>query len=263
VEVALDVIARGERDMNEDGFVSAVLAQVAERNKNNDFDGAVQALDNALVQLDRQEARYRKAARRRRVAILEAGVRQHTLRRDAVAVAGRIEMLVAVDQPTKRPAWLPAFRERYDASYEDGEAKGINFSLSVAIELAWRMVATAHDGTERGTAANLLGIALWSLGERESGTKRLEEAVAAYRAALLEYTRERVPLDWAMTQNNLGTALQTLGERKEQPKLLGEALEAIKAGREVYLDAGMIQYEAYFADWIEALEAEIAAVQMR
>ena len=36
-----------------------------------------------------------------------------------------------------------------------------------------------------------------TLGERESGTARLEEAVAAYRAALEEQTRERVPLDWA------------------------------------------------------------------
>ena len=32
------------------------------------------------------------------------------------------------------------------------------------------------------------------LGERESGTARLEEAVAAYRDALKEWTRERVPL---------------------------------------------------------------------
>ena len=33
---------------------------------------------------------------------------------------------------------------------------------------------------------NNLGNALWTLGERESGTARLEEAVAAYRAALEE-----------------------------------------------------------------------------
>ena len=45
------------------------------------------------------------------------------------------------------------------------------------------------------------------LGCRESGTARLEEAVEAYRAALKERTRERVPLQWAMTQNNLGVAL--------------------------------------------------------
>ena len=32
-------------------------------------------------------------------------------------------------------------------------------------------------------------------GQHESGTERLEEAVAAFRAALEERTRERVPLD--------------------------------------------------------------------
>ena len=66
------------------------------------------------------------------------------------------------------------------------------------------------------TTQNNLGIALVRLGERESGTARLEEAVAAYRAALTERTRERVPLDWAMTQNNLGNALSSArraGER--------------------------------------------------
>ena len=56
------------------------------------------------------------------------------------------------------------------------------------------------------TTQNNLGTALSTLGERESGTARLEEAVAAYRDALKEWTRERVPLDWAMTQNNLETA---------------------------------------------------------
>ena len=50
------------------------------------------------------------------------------------------------------------------------------------------------------TTQNNLGLALWRLGERESGTARLEEAVAAYRDALQERTRDRVPLDWAMTQ---------------------------------------------------------------
>ena len=43
-----------------------------------------------------------------------------------------------------------------------------------------------------------------------SGTERLEQAVSAYVEALKEYTRERVPLDWAMTQNNLGNALEDL-----------------------------------------------------
>jgi len=35
------------------------------------------------------------------------------------------------------------------------------------------------------------------------------------REALKEWTRERVPLDWALSQNNLGLALASLGQREE------------------------------------------------
>ena len=63
------------------------------------------------------------------------------------------------------------------------------------------------------TTQNNLGAALYTLGERESGTTRLEEAVAAYRAALEERTRERVPLQWAATQNNLKVVLDLLETR--------------------------------------------------
>ena len=59
-----------------------------------------------------------------------------------------------------------------------------------------------------------LGNALQTLGSRESGTARLEEAVAAYRASLEEMTLDRVPLDWARTQMNLGDGLRALGERE-------------------------------------------------
>jgi tetratricopeptide (TPR) repeat protein len=76
---------------------------------------------------------------------------------------------------------------------------------------------------------NNLGNALMRLGERESGTARLEEAVEAYRAALQERTRERVPLDWAATQNNLGNALMRLGERESETARLQEAVEAHRA----------------------------------
>jgi Tetratricopeptide repeat len=59
-----------------------------------------------------------------------------------------------------------------------------------------------------------LGGVLRILGERESGTARLEEAVAALRAALVEGMREHVPLHWATIQTNLGNALVRLGERE-------------------------------------------------
>jgi Tetratricopeptide repeat len=56
------------------------------------------------------------------------------------------------------------------------------------------------------TTQNNLGTALSTLGAREGGTARLEEAVAAYRAALEEWTRDRVPLDWAASTGNQGTS---------------------------------------------------------
>ena len=79
---------------------------------------------------------------------------------------------------------------------------------------------------------NNLGNALRTLGERESGTARLEQAVQAYRAALEERTRERVPLDWAMTQNNLGNALSRLGARESGTARLEQAVQAYRAALE-------------------------------
>jgi tetratricopeptide (TPR) repeat protein len=235
VSIALDVIARGERGTNLDAFISAVIARVAEETKRGDFESGARAVDEALAELDRREAEQReKPCRRSRIALLEQGVSMDTLRRDAVAVAARIEAIVAIDHPNQRPAELPAFLDQCDRFYEEGEAKGINFSVSVAIELARRMVATAHDAEERGTGENLLGLALCTLGGRESGTGKLNAAVAAYREALKERRRERVPLDWAMTQNNLGAALQALGEREGGTARLEEAVASYRAALEEF-----------------------------
>jgi tetratricopeptide (TPR) repeat protein len=77
-----------------------------------------------------------------------------------------------------------------------------------------------------------LGKALCELGGREPGSARLEEAVAAFRAALTERTRERVSRDWAMTQNDLGIALCTLGERESGTARLEEAVAAYCAALE-------------------------------
>lgn len=81
----------------------------------------------------------------------------------------------------------------------------------------------------RGRLHLSLGSALAALGERESGSDGLERAVASYRAALREYTRERVPLSWAMAQNGLGAALAVLGERESDRVRLEEAIAALRA----------------------------------
>jgi hypothetical protein len=61
-----------------------------------------------------------------------------------------------------------------------------------------------------------LGTALSTLGERESGTARLEEAVAAYRAALEEWTCEAAPRGHDIAQQNMTQCLALLERRRRQ-----------------------------------------------
>lgn len=88
---------------------------------------------------------------------------------------------------------------------------------------------TVDDGGCRASLHLALGNALQTLGERESEPNRLEQAVVAYQAALQEYTRERAPLDWAVTQNNLGAALAVLGQRESGTGRLEQAVSAYEA----------------------------------
>ena len=81
-----------------------------------------------------------------------------------------------------------------------------------------------------------LGNALQRLGERESGTARLEEAVAAYGAALLEWTRDKVPLDLGQDAEQSRCTLSTLGKREaETDKAKG--CTTLKTARDHYAAA--------------------------
>src|SRR5262245_66293759 len=76
-------------------------------------------------------------------------------------------------------------------------------------------------------AQHNLDIALFRLGECESGTGKLEEAIAAYREALKEHTPERYPLDWAGTLGHEGLALMLLSARRRDAPTAGAALAQI------------------------------------
>ena len=86
------------------------------------------------------------------------------------------------------------------------------------------------------TTQNNLGSALTSLGELEGGTARLEEAVTAYREALKERRRDRMPVEWTSTQINLGNALTSLGERSSGTTQLEEAVSTYSEALEVNAD---------------------------
>ena len=119
--------------------------------------------------------------------------------------------------------------------YRQGEEFGDNDALATAIDRNRHLLTLCprqRVPLSWANTQNNLGIALATLGERESGTARLKAAVTAYRAALEERTRERVPLAWAMTQNNLANALAVLGERESGTAQLKAAVTAYRAALE-------------------------------
>ena len=105
---------------------------------------------------------------------------------------------------------------------------------------------------------NNLGIALQTLGEREGGTTRLEEAVAAYRLALEERTRDRVPLGWATTQDNLANALAFLAERTRDRARMAEAISGMRDAAEVYRQGGVSNRLPIVEERIVEMEAALA-----
>ncbi len=89
----------------------------------------------------------------------------------------------------------------------------------------------------RGAVLHAFGLSKNLAGQEQAESTSLEAAVAAFRAALKEYTPARAPLDWAMTQNNLGNALQSLGERERGTARLEEAVAAFRAALKEYTPA--------------------------
>jgi tetratricopeptide (TPR) repeat protein len=74
--------------------------------------------------------------------------------------------------------------------------------------------------------------ALYRQGNEFGDNEALEMAIGRYRTLLRRRPRERVPLDWAATQNNLGNALWKLGERESGTGRLEESVSAHRAALE-------------------------------
>ena len=102
----------------------------------------------------------------------------------------------------------------------------------------------------------ILADGLTTYGEQRGEADSLNEAVAAYREALKEYTQDRVPLQWATTQNNLGNALRTLGEREESSEKLEYAIKSFTLA--------LATYQSAQVEWdLSSIETAIAKAKQR
>jgi tetratricopeptide (TPR) repeat protein len=147
---------------------------------------------------------------------------------DGAAAAEAIILLAEAIHGANTTKVAGSLNSQAETLYEYGRDRGSNVHLVALIILRRKLLDAASSDNERGIAHDNLGNALVTLGEREGTASRLEEAVAAHREGLKERTRERAPLDWAMTQNNLGTALLRLGERESSTARLEEAVAAYR-----------------------------------
>ncbi|GIT85448.1 tetratricopeptide repeat protein [Roseobacter sp. OBYS 0001] len=228
LEVARSERDRGQLPSNISDAVDAVVARINALNETGDLDAGQATLDDEIAALDAEDAR-RRAARAR---LYEKGIAQAILTR-SVANACRFALAeFDLDAPSDQSKRFVALFKLQQKWLDQGRDKGLNFDLEVSISLAEALLLKAQNTYGKSFSHNSIGIALLTLGERERGTARLDEAVAAFHAALEGWTRERAPLEWAMTQNNLGNALLTLGKGESGMARLDEAVAAYRAALE-------------------------------
>ena len=65
-----------------------------------------------------------------------------------------------------------------------------------------------------------------TLAEVEDKAKNCKLAIESYRQALMVRTSDKLPMDYAMTQNNLGNAYTTLAEMEDKGVTCKLAIEA-------------------------------------
>ncbi|MEL7343483.1 MAG: tetratricopeptide repeat protein [Pseudomonadota bacterium] len=233
MNIAIDFEETGTLTSNHPSFVDEVLATAKEKARHGDYAAALSDVEGGLKRTEaelaeaedavqaKQSQAMRLAERGSELALLEGNT-------DRAATL----LIRKADLEAGGSATLQDLSRLWKVYYERGRDAGINLDLELAIALADQILARAESQDERGSALNDLGAALQTSGARSSDTAQLEAAVRAYEAALEEWTQERVPLDWAMTQNNLGTALSTLGERNGDTAQLEAAVRAYEAALE-------------------------------
>ena len=273
IEIYEAELAGGRTATNFGEIVDKALANAKRLADEGRYRLALAGLNKTAAALKREEEERRASYAEQVKALYGRGRDIALAAYDGAAAAEAILAMAETlhgDSIAERRALLIA---EGDSLYEHGQQRGSNVHLDAAIEVRRAMLALAATPDQIGYDRCVLGLALAERGGRDATGDRLEQAVAAYRAALEERTRDRVPLDWAMTQNNLGDALQTLGARESGTARLEEAVAAYRAALEertrdrVPLDWAMTQNNLGLALWrlgeresgIARLEQAVAA----
>jgi tetratricopeptide (TPR) repeat protein len=224
--------AFGEKDLPSDQ-AQALLIKKAEELK---------ALRDRLAALSTEDPRLRPFRDKAQAALAEG--------RFDEAAAALAEAEAVVDSALHELEDIVGQRKREKARLREGQgdAKRLGLAYLDAARL-YRAAADLLPPSDREEWARLRfteGDVLDDHGRSHPGLQTLRDAVAAYDATLTVRTRDAMPADWAMTQNNRAVALQTLGDRQG-----GEAgLQALRAAVAACDDALTVYTrDAMPADW--------------
>ncbi|AXI43536.1 hypothetical protein [Sulfitobacter sp. SK011] len=247
MEIAERVQKDGHAPSNHGDFVDEVMRHVAELSAQGDYASASAAITEALAEED-------AASAARKLRLLAKGIDIALLAGDSALAAKQLVAKTDLDAGGGQ-ASFEDLRQMQDQSYEKGRDKGIALDLEVSIDLAQIILTRATTADQRGTVHNDLGVSLRTLGARENGTARLEQAVTAYEAALQERTQELVPLDWATTQGNLCSLELAFYDKINDPAHLDRAQAYGEVAQAVFIAAGATQYQAMAQRQLDSITA--------
>ena len=207
VEIAARVQAGDEPD----------LSPVASLSRQGDHDAAAAEIDALLAREDAAHAA-------RQVALLEAGVDQDLLRRDATSAAQRL--VRRADLLAGGSATFPDLQALWREHWDRGLEAGLVLHLAVAHALLPDLLDRARTEEEAGLARNMAGVTLHVWGDREATVDRLWQAVAAFGAALDHWSRDALPEMWAKAVMNEANSRVAIAERTGDPAPLEAAIPA-------------------------------------
>jgi len=219
-----------------DPATAGLLGQARAAMDTGDLDGAERILGDArqAARLSREKAQLREAE----VVSLEAQVK--ALRFDYLGAAALYEEAAETAPETETKArWeyrmkqALALRQRGQVF---GEPEPLTSSVRLYRDTALPLAPRARAPADWATTQNELGLTLTVVGER--GDKQaLDDALAAFRAALEVRARATAPADWAETQTGLGAALMRLGEQGDD-QAMRDAIQSFRAALAVRTRAG-------------------------
>ena len=229
IEMALRELAR----RSDEGEAFEAARQEAERRfKAGRISDASSAFLEEFAREQQLEAERQEERKRYRIRLLEEAIRFDEMALEGEAAADKLCMIAEIENVADTASLGPWLQKKGIEFLERGKRTGDYAALLISIAT---LRAAFEKQYGRCTPLDLaitqshLGTALGILGEREIGTTRLEEAVAAFQMALGEVTRESSPLDWARTQGHLGIVLGALGQREIGTARLEEAVAAFRA----------------------------------